>query len=176
MTFADLLALARRNPALVWFLIADLGLSAGFLSLALGALGGFAACYLCVAQRALLLGIAPAAIAAGVWIGRTPGLAAGVLTLALGAAGLAVAVFQSVVERRPGLSCDTPVAPGFLEAAVLRLETLSPTLFGVDGGCGAAQVALFGVSLANLGALAFAATLAAGVWALRRGGLQPHSE
>lgn len=163
-----LFALARRRPELAWFLVADLGLSAGLVSLGLSALGGFAACYLCIAQRALLLAVAPVAIVAGVRSGRSGGVASGGLALALAAAGLSTALFQSVVERREGLSCDAPVAPDVVEAAVLRLGELSPFLFGVDAACGAAMVGFMGVSLANLGALAFAAMIAAGLWAMRR--------
>lgn len=168
MTFADLIGMLRRRPDLAWLLVADLGLSAGLVSLGLGAFGGHVACYLCVAQRALLLATAPVALVAGVRFGQRGGGVAAVTALLLALSGLAVALFQSFVERRADLACDAPVVPGWLEAAVQRLGDLSPFLFGIDGACGAAALSLFGVTLANLGALAFAAMVVAGVW----GGMQ----
>ncbi|TVQ58963.1 MAG: disulfide bond formation protein B [Rhodobacteraceae bacterium] len=163
-----LLALARRRPELAWLLVADMGLSAGLVSLGLSALGGFAACHLCILQRAALLAVAPAAIVAAVRFRRPGGGAAAGLTLALAAAGLWVAVVQSVIERRAGLACDAGAIPQALETAALGLGALSPFLFGVEASCGAARVAVAGVSLANLGALAFAAMIGAGLWAIRR--------
>lgn len=160
------LAILRRRPDFAWLIVADLGLSAGLISFGLSAIGGYAACHLCIAQRALLLAVAPVALLAAIRFGRCDGGIAARLVLLLALAGLAVALFQSLVERRADLACDAPIVPGWLEAAVLRLGEVSPFLFGVDGACGAAAVGIAGITLANLGVLVFAAMLAAGVWAM----------
>ncbi|MDR3157579.1 MAG: disulfide bond formation protein B [Zoogloeaceae bacterium] len=127
-------------------------------------------CALCIFQRLLfiLLGTLSLAFAlppfsVETWEGRRNYRVMGALLVMLCLLGLGVAIYQTLMQSMPDLVAECSFEdPGLIERLVEALGMywldngpVLPELFLAIGLCGSKEWTLFGLSLANLSAIAF---------------------
>ena len=167
-------------PRPLWALLALIAAAAALASLVLTPWLHLEPCHLCIFQRLLfmlmaLLAALTAALSHTGWRRFGARLTA-LIFLGLAALGSGAAAYQSWLQWQPPdeVSC-VGGQPGLIERLVEWLGQQSPALFMVSGFCEDKQLAILGLSLANWALLIFVAALAAGAWALWRGGRRGHS-
>lgn len=157
----------RQHGRLCTLLMAAGALMLVLLAILMTQLWMLNACYLCMFQRLLYLGIMLALlVATGFWKNRR--LAGGGLFLAglIALGGIGVAGYQSWLQWFPQLelSCGTG-SQNLMEQTVEWLGRLAPTVFMATGFCEDDSFRIFALSLANWSLLSFMA-LAGGCFVL----------
>lgn len=155
----------------VWVTLGLGALAVVAVSMLLGRLVDAAPCHLCIAQRALLLLVAPTALVAALAWRNLVGPLAGAATAAVAATGVVVAARQSWLERQPpevAAGCAGLFAPTPTERAAAWLGDAVPWLFRVEGACDAIGPTLLGLTFANAGLATFAVVAGAAALTLVR--------
>ncbi|MFP4360213.1 MAG: disulfide bond formation protein B [Alphaproteobacteria bacterium] len=163
-------------PRTVWLTLGLGALAVVAVSMVLGRLVDAAPCHLCIAQRALLLLVVPAALMAALAWRNVAGLLAGVASVAVAATGVVVAARQSWLERQTpevAAGCAGSFAPTPTERAAAWLGDAVPWLFRVEGTCDAMGPTFLGLSFANAGLATFAVVAGAAALTLVR--WRPHA-
>ena len=162
------------TPRLTWTLLSMFSASAVLASLILTHWLDLEPCHLCIFQRLLFMVLALlATFAALAQSSGGPRLAirlSGLTFLILAATGSGVAAYQSWLQWQPAdtVSCVGGQL-GLIEQLVEWLGQQSPSLFLASGFCEDRELAILGLSLANLAFVAFTLALALAAWALWRG-------
>ena len=125
-----------------------------------------AACPLCIVQRMLYLVIAVAALF-GAALASEPGVRvfAALLQMIIAAAGAAIAGYQIYLQQHP-FSASCGDGSSWWERLVEQAGQLIPLLFKAEGLCSESTWPLFGISIVEWSALAFAGLFIFGLMTL----------
>ena len=158
------------RTSLVWLGMGIIGIAIGIASVVLTTWLRLDPCHLCIFQRLLMLlyGTLALATAFVVWRGSRA-LIPGTLVALTSLTGVATATHHSWIQAHPadGASCIGGTS-GPIESLIEWLGEHMPSLFLATGFCEDTSFQLFGLTLANLSLLSFAALTAVTLWALRR--------
>lgn len=122
-------------------------------------------CPWCILQRVMFVLIALLCLLGALLPSRPAQRVAAAATVLVALLGIAAALWQHFVAAR-STSCNLTFADKLLGA--LRIESLSPGLFGITGSCADAKVDLIGVPF-EFWSLALFVVLAALAWPALRG-------
>lgn len=158
------------KPRYIWLGIAAVSAALVAASLVLATWLKLNPCPLCIFQRLLFMIMSLLALAAFLGFRRAAGRTAGVLALLTALSGVGVAGYQVWLQAQPEAMFTCGGAdPNLIERMVDWLGQRVPSLFLATGICGDKELVILGYSLAVWSLAAFAASLAASVWALFQG-------